>query len=259
MFDKELSANGYARFNFHKAITIADQLSAVRLLLDQTLVNFRIIVVSGSMGGRAITFKCHQHVLHLTDMYVDFAASSNGEHIIQVSNRLSGTYSDSPHLRLWASADVHDRIQANHDIVDAVQQLLVDNPDVAPSDLCDGIDMPGFLTGATPRLTRGKVESRYRIEDHATQKLQQVNISDELQCVETATWESLLLAAEKEWGGLGELTLLDIVMVYPLRDLHLQDYVDDLRHWPHLQSRDCKHAVHRTLKKELGVRLLFTA
>ena len=47
------------------------------------------------MGGRAITFKCTEHRLHLTDMYVDFSATANGEHIIQVSNRLSGTYSDN--------------------------------------------------------------------------------------------------------------------------------------------------------------------
>jgi hypothetical protein len=117
----------------------------------------------------------------------------------------------------------------------------------------------GFLIGANPRLTRGRVKSRYQIENDAPQKSMQVNIGDELQSAETAAYETVLPLAEKKWDSLGQLSLMDVVVVYPLRDLHLQDYSDDLQHWPHLQSRACKHAVHRTLKKELGVRLLFNA
>ena len=54
---------------------------------------------------------------------------------------------------------------------------------------------------------RSKQESNH-------QRLQQVNIGDELECMLTAAWQTLLAISEQKRNGVGQLHLMDEVMVF---------------------------------------------
>jgi len=106
-------------------LTIAQMLTAVRKLICHNDYNgLRICIISGQMGGRAVTFKCTEHILHLSDMFFTFEDKPHAEHMIQMVNRISGIYTDKPTLRLWTTSDNFHTIRKCHDAVEELAEAM---------------------------------------------------------------------------------------------------------------------------------------
>ena len=104
------------------------------LVLKDKGVQPLIFIVTGSMGGRGISYKDHGHVMHLTDEYIYLSDKTSRQHTsIQLASRLCGIYTDRPKLRLWCSETTWENIRDMIDLEDDFTELareafLADKP-----------------------------------------------------------------------------------------------------------------------------------
>ena len=82
-------------------------ISTVLQILKNSRVPKKIVIISGILASRGISFVSQDFGWHLTDQYYD--SGGNGETILQ-GMRILGCYSDKPLLKLWCSTTLWNEI-----------------------------------------------------------------------------------------------------------------------------------------------------
>lgn len=140
---------------FRKSVKISDVLQLVKH-------HKYIVVISGHLASRGVSFVSTDYSLHLTDQLYIPSPTTHGEGLLQ-GLRLLGCYNDKIIPTLWCSSKTKERILRFYNITNSITNSLKDTTNLKESIKNLDIKRPSGIP-----FTRSKVSQIYKIKSKST-------------------------------------------------------------------------------------------